>query len=158
MTDLFIRRATIDEAPAIAEVFLAARRSILHIVPMIHPDEDTRVWVRDVLFRDTAMWVAEIGGRIVGLMSLTPGWLEHLYVDPDRHGQGAGAALLLRAKNATEANDGLALWTFQANDGARRFYERYGFVAERFTDGAGNEERAPDVLYRWRPSNVTADS
>lgn len=27
----------------------------------------------------------------------------------------------------------------------------HGFTAERFTDGAGNEEREPDVLYR-RPA------
>jgi hypothetical protein len=29
-----------------------------------------------------------------------------------------------------------------------------GAIAIRFTDGAGNEERTPDVRYRWeRPSN-----
>ena len=40
------------------------------------------------------------------------------------------------------------LWTFQRNAGARRFYERNGFVAMEFTDGASNEEREPDVRYR----------
>jgi hypothetical protein len=33
------------------------------------------------------------------------------------------------------------------NAGARRFYEREGFVAVDSTDGHGNEERAPDVRY-----------
>ena len=42
------------------------------------------------------------------------------------------------------------LWTFQSNHGARRFYERHGFVAVQHTDG-DNEEGAPDVRYEWRP-------
>jgi ribosomal protein S18 acetylase RimI-like enzyme len=46
---------------------------------------------------------------------------------------------------------GLWLWTFQTNTGARRFYERHGFVAVDETDGSANEERAPDVRYAWRP-------
>jgi hypothetical protein len=29
------------------------------------------------------------------------------------------------------------------------FYERHGFMAIEFTDGSGNEEKEPDVLYRW---------
>jgi hypothetical protein len=34
---------------------------------------------------------------------------------------------------------------------ARRFYERHGLRAVRFTDGTGNEEKTPDALYEWRP-------
>ena len=30
-------------------------------------------------------------------------------------------------------------------------YERHGFVAEEFTDGHGNEERTPDIRFRWTP-------
>ena len=45
------------------------------------------------------------------------------------------------------------LWTFQRNAGARRFYERNGFVAVEFGDGTGNEEREPDVRYE-RPVRV----
>jgi ribosomal protein S18 acetylase RimI-like enzyme len=44
----------------------------------------------------------------------------------------------------------LALWAFQANTSARRFYERHGFVEARRTDGRDNEERTPDVLYAYR--------
>ena len=42
---------------------------------------------------------------------------------------------------------GRVVYTFQANAGARRFYERHGFVPVEFTDGQANEERCPDVLY-----------
>jgi hypothetical protein len=43
----------------------------------------------------------------------------------------------------------LELWCFQANARARRFYEARGFRPIRFTDGDGNEEKTPDVRYRW---------
>ena len=32
---------------------------------------------------------------------------------------------------------------------ARRFYEERGCRAVRFTDGRDNEEKVPDVRYRW---------
>ena len=44
----------------------------------------------------------------------------------------------------------LSLWTFQQNARARRFYAKHGFVAVVETDGLDNEEKLPDVLYRWR--------
>lgn len=47
-----------------------------------------------------------------------------------------------------EFPEGLDRWTFAANAGARRFYERHGFVAIAVTDG-DNEEGAPDVRYHW---------
>ena len=44
---------------------------------------------------------------------------------------------------------GFRLWTFQDNAGARRFYDRHGLRAVELTDGAGNEEKMPDVRYAW---------
>jgi hypothetical protein len=46
---------------------------------------------------------------------------------------------------------GLDLYTFQVNGGARRFYERHGFVGIALGDGSGNDEGQPDVRYAWRP-------
>jgi hypothetical protein len=46
---------------------------------------------------------------------------------------------------------GFRLWTFRRNEDARRFYERLGFCVVELTDGSGNEEREPDVLYAWVP-------
>ena len=42
-------------------------------------------------------------------------------------------------REAAGVPGGLQLWMLQVNEPARRFYERHGFVAEQFTDGAGNE-------------------
>jgi GNAT superfamily N-acetyltransferase len=73
-------------------------------------------------------------------------FIEHLFVRPEKQGAGLGVTLLGMAReNAAE----LTLWTFQQNLRARRFYERQGFRSIRMTDGADNEEKLPDVLYRW---------
>ncbi len=48
----------------------------------------------------------------------------------------------------------LDLWTFQSNIGAQRFYNRHGFLEVMRTDGAGNEERSPDIRYRWTSPNL----
>jgi GNAT superfamily N-acetyltransferase len=145
-----LRRAFRHETPEIALVFLAARRGLLPDVPMVHPDDDVEPWIREELFYETEIWVAVANGRIVAMMSLAPGWVEHLYVHPEAQRTGVGTELLDLAKNSPLAGGGLALWTFQANSGARRFYERHGFVAVELTDGDGNEERTPDVRYEWR--------
>ena len=78
-----------------------------------------------------------------------PGWIDQLYVLPDAQGHGVGSDLLEIAQGAFPL---LNLWTFQRNLRARRFYEANGFVAVRETDGATNEEKEPDVLYRWTRS------
>ena len=91
--------------------------------------------------------------RLVGHVAYKPGWIEHFYVDPERHSRGIGTLLLARVK---EVLPEIQLWTFQANAGARRFYERHGFEPVELTDGAGNEEGEPDVRYRWRRPAVAA--
>jgi GNAT superfamily N-acetyltransferase len=151
MTPPRLRRATLADVPAMAACFLAARRSLLAIVPMVHPDESVGPWIAGNLFTRTSLWVGEGDIGVAAMMSLSPGWLEHLYVHPDQHSGGLGSALLGLAKRQDEAASGLQLWTFQANAGARRFYERHGFAAVEFTDGSGNEERTPDVRYAWPP-------
>ena len=78
-------------------------------------------------------------------------WVDQLYVDPPWFGRGVGSALLARAQARRPA--GLQLWAFESNHRAHRFYERHGFVLAEQTDGAGNEERAPDRRYRWLPTN-----
>ncbi len=146
-----IRRATADEAPAVADIFLAARRAIENLVPMAHTDDDTRRWMRDVVFREDEVTVAIMDGRIAAMMATRPGWIDHLYVDPRFQGRGLGGALIQHARHGAHGAGGLQLWTFQANAGARRFYARHGFAEVAFTDGGGNEERRPDVKLAWAP-------
>jgi ribosomal protein S18 acetylase RimI-like enzyme len=145
---LTIRRATAEDSTAVAEVFLASFTAT-YAFPLAHTADDVRAWIRDVLVATAETWVAVDGASVVGMMAVGPGELDQLYVAPDRLGEGIGSALLRVAKRRSP--EGLRLYTFQVNDRARRFYERNGFVAEAFGDGAGNEERQPDVRYAWTP-------
>jgi GNAT superfamily N-acetyltransferase len=99
----------------------------------------------------TAAWER---GQIVAYAATAPGWLEHLYVLPQWHGQGIGTQLV---DHARAAQDELRLWVFQKNAKARAFYERHGFTLESLHDGSGNFEREPDALYCWR-RNCAVDS
>ena len=143
-----IRRAGAADAAAIAEVFLASFKAT-YAFPLAHSDDDVRGWVRDVMVPTHESWVALDQDRVVGWMALGPGELDQLYVAPDRLGEGIGRRLLDVARERSP--DGLRLYTFQVNARARRFYERNGFVAEWFGDGAANEEGQPDMRYVWRP-------
>jgi ribosomal protein S18 acetylase RimI-like enzyme len=82
-------------------------------------------------------------------MVLDGDWVGQLYLDPGSIGRGLGTRLLELAK--ARRPGGLQLWTFASNVRAQRFYERHGFTVVERTDGSGNEERAPDVRYAWRP-------
>lgn len=142
-----IRRAGLADAASVADLFLASFRTALPTVRRVHSDEQVRTWIRDHVLAETETWVALEADQIVGMVSLAPGWLEHLYIAPDRLGEGIGRRLLELAKERAEGS--LELWTFQVNDRARRFYEHHGFVAIEQTDGSGNEEHEPDIRYRW---------
>jgi ribosomal protein S18 acetylase RimI-like enzyme len=141
-----IRRARSEDTDAIARLF---ERSFgtLTFLPVLHSLAEHRVFFGR-LITEEEVWVAEAGGVIAGFLVLGERTLDHLYVEPERTGSGIGTALLAHAKARRPA--GFTLWTFQANDGARRFYERHGLEPVVLTDGEDNEERCPDVLYRWR--------
>jgi GNAT superfamily N-acetyltransferase len=147
MSDAYLRRARPEDATAVASLHLAARRQAMPYLPELHSDQEVQTWTRDVLLPHAEVWVAEIAGRPVGYLALVGTSLDHLYVAPGHQGQGIGSLLLARAKALRPA--GLRLYAFQRNRHARDFYEARGFVTVRFSDGAGNEEKEPDVLYAW---------
>lgn len=150
-----LRPARNNDAGDCASVFLRSRRFALPDVPVVHDDGDVRRWMADEVIAHADVTVAEVDGMVVGLMVLEAdpdprsGWISQLYLDPSWIGRGLGERFVQRAKAAHPA--GLQLWTFQTNAPAQRFYERLGFQAVERTDGAGNEERAPDMRYRWAP-------
>ena len=143
-----LRRATAEDAAAVAEVFLDSFHATYEF-PLAHTDDEVRGWIRDRLLPDHEVWVAVDGGALVALLALAPGWLEQLYVAPNRLGEGIGASLMAIAKERQP--NGLQLWTFQVNARARRFYESHGFVAVEETADS-NQERQPDVRYEWKPA------
>jgi len=147
-----IRPARDDEVDPLAELFARTQRRMTYLPPM--PDEHISL-VAGIIGGHDEVWLAEDEGRILGFLSIAHSQhdgrevLERLFVEPDAQNQGVGTALLDQAKALRP--DGLVLWVFQKNEGARRFYERHGFRLVKLTDGAENMEREPDALYEWKP-------
>ncbi|MFB7086700.1 GNAT family N-acetyltransferase [Streptomyces sp. NPDC056296] len=145
-----LRRAAATDARAAADVWLASFAAALPTVVRPRTDEEVLDYFRHVLVPLRETWVAEAAGRdIVGVMVLEEGELSQLYLAPDWRGRGIGDRFVALAKE--RGPRGLSLWTFQVNTPAHRFYERHGFIAVEWTDGARNEEREPDVRYVWLP-------
>ena len=84
--------------------------------------------------------------RVCGFLAQAGDEVNCLYVTNDAQGQGIGKVLLDHAKDTV---DRLELWTFQANERARRFYAREGFVETDLTGGQRNDEKLPDVFLVW---------
>jgi len=147
---VILRPARPDDAPAIASLLRTTFRVSLPFLPELHTAEEDLAYVSGRLMAEDEVWVAEIEGSVAGYIAFREGWIDHLYVHPDRQGQGIGPRLLTRAMEDGQPRQ---LWTFQENTRARQFYEARGFRAIQFTDGAGNEERRPDVRYVWFPTS-----
>jgi len=136
----------------VAEVLIESRNAA-PIPPSVHSDSEVRDWVESTMLPNCDVWVASDPGQIVGVLALSPGWIEQLYVAPSHWRRGVGRLLVQHAKEHNP--NGLALWTFASNVPAQRCYERLGFIAVERTDGSANEERAPDIRYVWINSDVT---
>ncbi|WP_206516017.1 GNAT family N-acetyltransferase [Nocardioides pantholopis] len=149
--ELLLRPAGIEDAPAVAAVHLASRRSAVRagtMPPAAHPDAEALPWLRGRLATDE-VWVAEVAGAVVAYLRLSGDWIDDLYVVPGQAGRGIGTALLELAKQLRPA--GFGLWVFEINAPARRFYARHGLVEVERTDGSENEERSPDIRVVWQP-------
>jgi GNAT superfamily N-acetyltransferase len=150
-----LRHATVADADAVAEVFIAARDQQTYL-PAVHTHDEHRQFVRDVVLADYEVWVAEDEGRIEGMAALAGDELAHLDVHPRAQNRGIGTTLLEKTKELRP--NGFFLWTHQPNTGACRLYERNGLVAAEYTDGATNEEKTPDVRYVWDPAGRGSDA
>lgn len=135
-----------------ANLFVRARERASErgtIPPLRHDLEDVTRWMSGRL-GEVDSWLAEDqSGTLIGLLLLDGDLLDQLYVDPDLTGIGIGGQLMAVAK--AQRPEGLRCWTFVSNEGAQRFYTRHGFAEITRTNGSANEERAPDILYRWQP-------
>jgi GNAT superfamily N-acetyltransferase len=144
-----LRPAAVEDAARVAEVLIGTRAAFMPYAPSAHSEDEVCEWLAQSLIPSGGVIVAERQGTVVAMMATEQAEecsrITQMAVDPGLVGQGIGSFLLVHAMHTLRRP--VRLWTFQANTGARRFYERHGFLAIQFTDGQGNEERCPDILY-----------
>ena len=145
-----VRPAQAADAAAIAQVHIRSREVTMpYLPPRRRTDAEVEAWVRDVVLPGSAVWVADLDGAVVGYAAVEDDQLDALYLLADVRRRGIGTLLLAAAK--AHRPQGLGLFVFQKNTGARAFYLRHGFTVTAATDGSGNMEREPDLAMRWSP-------
>jgi GNAT superfamily N-acetyltransferase len=107
-------------------------------------------YFRNVVLKSNEVWVAELEHRPIAFMAMRGDFIDQLYIDPDYQRRGIGKALLNFAKGQSPHH--LWLYTLQVNANACAFYEKNGFIAEKFGVSPPPESE-PDVEYHWRNSN-----
>lgn len=144
---MMLRTATGQDIDAITQI-IGDWRETTPYIPPLHTRAEDRAFIAHVVASEEVM-VADSNG-VHGFIARQDNQISQFYLAPNARGQGTGTALLNDMKTR---GDTLTLWCFQANTGARRFYERHGFTPDTFTDGTDNEEHAPDVHYIWKATS-----
>lgn len=113
-------QASLIAHPFLSEAFLDQERENLRTIYSTRSDT----------------WVYEEAGQVVGFISLLGNEVGGIFVYPEWQGRGVGRALMDKARDIHGA---LELEVFAENPKARRFYNRYGFVAfkEYFHEESG---------------------
>jgi ribosomal protein S18 acetylase RimI-like enzyme len=143
---LSIREAISADAHAIAEIHVAAWRAAYR---GLMPDEYLAAlsveqrydrWSKALSRPGPAkLAVVQFGEEIAGFCSFGPtrdeapsdiAEIYSLHVHPDRWRHGAGRLLCEYAfrEAAAREHTAMTLWVLKGNDGARRFYQRLGYV------------------------------
>lgn len=112
--------------------------------------EDQNYFQNHIL-KENQVWVVEVDDRPVAFMAMNKDFIDQLYIHPDYWRQGIGNVLLQFARQRSPEH--LWLFTLQVNLNARAFYEKNGFVAEKFGMSPPPESE-PDVEYHWHNSHV----
>ena len=148
LLDLNIRPATAEDARAIAEVHIASwRHAYAGVVDKdflaeLDVERRTDEWASRLAEAShrTRILVAEQEGTVVGFAMLGPsrdedaelGGLEihAIYLQPEAWGRGVARELMRTVLSDTPTETPLTLWVLAANERARHFYRRHGFVPD----------------------------
>lgn len=129
-----IREARRDEADVLAAIQRDASLAALgHVFPpesYPYPIDDVRQRWRDALGdAEATVLVAEEDATAAGVAMARSEWLDGLYVLPAWWGTGIAQRLHDEALERVRGGDAeqCHLWVLEANDRARRFYERLGW-------------------------------
>ncbi len=133
---LALRPYLADDAPLLAEIF---RASVMDLTAEDYTEAQQQAWASTA--DDEAKFsknlgsqltlVATLEGSAVGFASLASGGkIDMLYVHPTAVGQGVGA-MLIDALEKLAGSRGADKLIVDANDTARGFFEKRGYIAQR---------------------------
>ena len=145
----FIREYRPEDFDAVTILWRVARERSL---PEFHRGKghffyEDQDYFRNHILKENTVWVVDVDHRPVAFLAMRNDFIDHLYVHPDYQKRGIGNALLEYARQLSP--DHLWLYTLQVNTNARVFYEKNGFLAEKF-GVSPPPENEPDVEYHWR--------
>ena len=90
----------------------------------LHTPERQKAYLLEKMARGSEIYMLVDGGP-VGIVSVTDGCIEDLYVLPGKQNNGYGTELLQYAIKCCEKDP--TLWILENNSGAERLYRRMGF-------------------------------
>jgi ribosomal protein S18 acetylase RimI-like enzyme len=170
-----IRRATPDDADAIAKIHVDSWRSAYRdLVPEAYLDKldygrRAQYLKNSLTEKSEEAYLWEQDGKVFGFLTLaqcrdadvdqkTTGEICGIYLDPENWRKGIGRELCRYSEGllGTRGNLSIVLWVFAGNDQARRFYEAMGFE----TDGASRiiNPGTPLEIIRYRKDIKNARS
>ncbi|MFM5930904.1 MAG: N-acetyltransferase family protein [Novosphingobium sp.] len=149
MTGLTLRPATPDDIPALSRLGIDSfvekfghMYSAKDLADFLDEAHSPAALAKEIADPNRLYRLAERDGRLLGYckLGLTCGFpeyargsrvleLKQLYTDPAATGQGIGAALMdwAMAEFTARQADEVQLSVWSGNDGAQKFYARYGF-------------------------------
>ena len=151
MSDIQVRFATLQDAPAVAALHVnACRAAYAGQVPDTHWDatpmpKRVSFWKEAIEFGEPQVMVAVADREIVGFVGFdrsrdpksknTTGEIWAIYADPDRLGEGVGLALWDAAREGLLEEDctDVTIWVPLLNERTVRFHELAGFKREMNT-------------------------
>jgi ribosomal protein S18 acetylase RimI-like enzyme len=148
----FIRDYRLDDFDAVTILWRIAREKSLPEFQNAkgHFFFEDQNYFRDHILKDNKVFVVERDQRPIAFMAMKDEFVDQLYVHPDYQNRGVGKALLDYARQLSPEH--VWLYTLQINVNARAFYEKNGFIAEKFGISPPPENE-PDVEYHWRKRN-----
>lgn len=147
MPHLFqIRRFHPRDLDAAARAANAACWQAYAIFGYDYPVAVTRSRLEQALDDGQDFWIPEVDGVVAGVFTLSPHFIDKLFLAPQWQGLGIGSACIAKAKSLFP--DFLELHCAQQNYSACLFYERHGFVAHEHRIDA--PMGVGDIVYRWQ--------
>ncbi len=97
-----------------------------------------RINVAEIYMPNTDTWVVEIDGNVEGFIALMGNEVGAIFVQPKYHGEGAGKALMDKAR---ELHGALEVEVFKENSIGQNFYLHYGFeyLEEKLHEPTGQQ-------------------